>query len=322
MLSKIYDSIMNVLTTILFGPTKSTDNVFNLNWDYLIILDACRYDVFSKVYKVFFSSNIKFEKIISLGSMTAEFVGNCFSDKEVLRKMQDVVFINSNPVVDKTLSNLGVDPKKVFYKYIPVWKKYWDYNIGTVMPENVYNVALRTYINYPNKRMIIWFLQPHFPYLDEKFKHLNDIGKEFMNKSLLNNSENNFIILLRILKRIITKGYLSAGIPEKLSEYMRHNSADVWRAYTSNLLSALKYVKKLAEILPGKIIITSDHGESFGERLTKLLPMEIYGHPSRIRMPSLIEVPCLEVENNISQKESIRKAYRDLLYSCIVVKER
>lgn len=46
----------------------------------------------------------------------------------------------------------------------------------------------------------------------------------------------------------------------------------------------------LAEELPGKTVITADHGNLFGERATPF-PIPVYFHPSNVRISSLTEVP-------------------------------
>ena len=50
--------------------TRKVLNVMEEKWDYLIILDACRYDYFESLYKEFFDGDL--EKRISLGSNTIE----------------------------------------------------------------------------------------------------------------------------------------------------------------------------------------------------------------------------------------------------------
>ena len=59
--------------------------------------------------------------------------------------------------------------------------------------------------------------------------------------------------------------------------------------YQQDLELALKEVEKLLEELDGKVVITSDHGESFGENLE-------WGHPLKSKNPVLVEVPWLEVK--------------------------
>ena len=300
---------MNAITAILFGPDRGV-NVLSLDWDHLIVLDACRCDIFERVYRKFFSTATVFKCIISPASSTMEFVRKNLDDN-IEKKLKDVVFVNSNPMIDHVL---GARLKKLFYKYIPVWRKHWDSEIGTVRPEDTYYVALKTYVRNPGKRMFIWFLQPHYPYVDKRFNHINALGREFMNRALHHDtSSNNLSILIKIVKNLLRNGYLCAGIPDKICEYAHQTPSEIIKAYIVNLLSVLYYVRKLVEILPGKIVVTSDHGESFGEPLNKLASLPVYGHPSRIKISSLIQIPYLEVKNSIQYQEAIRKALKLLL---------
>ena len=301
---------------ILFDPNRGV-NVLGLNWDHLIVLDACRYDIFERVYKRFFPSVVEFKRIISPASSTMEFVRKNLSDA-IKEKLKDTVLVNSNPVIDHVL---GAKLEKLFYKYIPVWRSRWDNDIGTVRPEATYYVALRTYVRNPDKRMMIWFLQPHYPFVDRRFNHINALGREFMNKALCYDvSTDNLLIFIKIVKNLLKKGYLCAGISDKVCEYAHRNPPEIIKAYIANLLSVLYYVRKLAQILPGRVAITSDHGEAFGEPLSKLaLPLRVYGHPSRIHVPYLTQVPYLVVENNISRCEATRRAFKELVRNAILV---
>ena len=66
-------------------------------------------------------------------------------------------------------------------------------------------------------------------------------------------------------------------------------------AYEDNLRFVLKYVKKITDKYPQKrIIITSDHGDCFGE-------YGLFGHPPNVHIKELIEVPWFEVENKASK---------------------
>ena len=299
---------MDAVATILFGSNKGL-NVLDLDWNHLVILDACRCDMFKRIYKKLFPSTIEFKCITSSASSTMEFIRKNLNDN-IEKKLKDVVFVNSNPMIDHVL---GSRLKKLFYKYIPVWRKHWDSKIGTVRPKDTYYVALRAYIRNPGKRMIIWFLQPHYPYVDKRFNHINALGRKFMNKALhYDASSNNLLTLVKIVKNLLRKGYLCAGIPDRICEYTRQAPSEIIKAYIANLFLVLCYVKKLTEILPGRIVITSDHGEAFGEPLSKLLPLRVYGHPSRIWISSLALIPYLLVENEISYREAIHKAFKHL----------
>ena len=48
-------------------------------------------------------------------------------------------------------------------------------------------------------------------------------------------------------------------------------------------------MERLLPYLEGKIVISSDHGNCFGEH-------GVYGHPSGLRYKELVIVPYLEVE--------------------------
>ncbi len=305
----IYNKLMDFLTSIIF-PSADGINILELEWDYLIVLDACRCDIFEKVYKYFFPENTSFKCISSTASSTMEFMRkNILESPQVLRKLKNVVFVNANPVIDHVL---GDRIYRIFYRYIPLWRKYWNEDLGTVEPKYTYKVTLKTFLKYPGKRMMVWFLQPHYPYIDERFRHINALGREFMNEAIRSSRNKNLAVLMRIVTTLARRGYLCAGIPDKVCEYTSQARLDVVRAYIYNLIITLKYVKKLVKMLSGTIIITSDHGEAFGERLNRLAPLQVYGHISRIRIKSLVQVPWLQVTNNISQNETIKNIIKEV----------
>ncbi len=311
MIMGIYNKLMNLLTSIIF-PNASGVNILELEWDHLIILDACRCDIFEKVYRHFFPENASFRCIESTASSTMEFIRkNILESPEVLKKLKNVVFVNANPVIDHVL---GDRIHRIFYRYIPVWRKYWNEDLGTVEPKHTYMVALKTLLKYSDKRMIIWFLQPHYPYIDKRFRHINALGREFMNKAIRSNQDKNLATLMKIIATLTRRGYLCAGIPDNICEYMHQARSEAMKAYTCNLIIALQHIKKLAEILLGRIAVTSDHGEAFGEPLSELFPLNVYGHPSRTKILPLIQVPYLTIENNISRCVAIRKALREVVF--------
>lgn len=79
-------------------------------WDHLIILDACRYDVFVEEIKKRKLYNMgKLEYHISRGASTPEFLLENFSGG----LFEDIVYITVNPYVDLLL-------KGNFHKIIPV----------------------------------------------------------------------------------------------------------------------------------------------------------------------------------------------------------
>lgn len=53
---------------------------------------------------------------------------------------------------------------------------------------------------------------------------------------------------------------------------------ELWSMYVENLEYVLEHVEELLDAVPGKTVITSDHGNYVGER-TSLIPIREYGHP-------------------------------------------
>jgi len=67
-------------------------------------------------------------------------------------------------------------------------------------------------------------------------------------------------------------------------------------ARKNNILFSVESVEKLLPLLTdGKIIITSDHSNLFGEWITPLLLRSV-GHPSGFRHTSMVKVPWYTVD--------------------------
>lgn len=308
---KLYNKLIDLATSLLSRTPKGI-NILEEEWDHLIVLDACRCDTFAKLYKYFFPGHASFKCIYSTASSTMEFVRkNILENPAIIKKLRNTVFINANPVIDNVLGN---KTRKYFHTYIPVWKKYWNEKLGTVEPQYTYKETLRAIIKHPDKKTITWFLQPHYPYIHRKYQHLNTQAQQFMNKAIHGGTDTTLQALTRITKTLLHKGYLCAGIPETVCEHMHRNKTEVMKAYLANLATALKYVKKLAKTLPGTTIVTADHGEAFGETLNPLLPIHVYGHPSRIRIDALRKVPYLPIENtNYNKNKLIRNILKEIV---------
>ena len=57
----------------------------------------------------------------------------------------------------------------------------------------------------------------------------------------------------------------------------------------------LSHIKELISIFSGSTIVTSDHGNLFGERPHILYPFREYGHPRGLYVDELVLVPWLIV---------------------------
>ena len=235
------------------------DLIVEREWDNLIILDACRFDVFKQVCNI----SGKLQKIVSCGTNTFSWLRNNFYGKI----LKDVIYISSNPFVSKyclmhSCANhepFGYIP---FFKIVDVWEDCWSERLGTVHPKEVNRFTLKTLRKYPEKRLIIHYLQPHHPFIGK----VRIPGAEGFGD--------------RVGGKVVKDEWW-------LWKMGRVSTEKLWEAYVSNLLLVLKHVEKLLPYLSGRTCITSDHGNVFGR-------YGFYAHPN-VALPELIEVPWLEV---------------------------
>ena len=196
----------------------------------------------------------KLERKISKGSHTIEWLKNNFSGY-----YEDIIYISSHPFISK-YENYGYKGSEHFSKIDNVWDYGWDKKLNTVPPREVSKAAMRMIRKYPHKRVIIHYMQPHAPW----------IGKSRVNIKINRGDTGKLWNMIRLGKINIKK---------------------VKECYEENLKLVIKEVKDLIKKLDGKIVITADHGECFGENF-------IFEHPYGIHVKELVTVPWLIVDKN------------------------
>ncbi|ESP90012.1 hypothetical protein [Candidatus Halobonum tyrrellensis] len=230
------------------------------DWDNLLILDACRYDLFEELNDI--PGDLR--RVESRGSATPEFLRGNFDGKQLL----DTVYVTTNPMLYRHRDALDVE----FHAVVDLWRgETWDDEHETVLPEVVTAEAKRVADDYPDKRLVVHYMQPHYPFIE---------------------AETTF-----------DKGHIGDDSPDGLTTWMQVLTGEIdideetlWNAYADNLRRALPHVKELTEYLTGKTVVTSDHGNMFGERASPL-PIREWGHPPGIWTDELVEVPWLELTN-------------------------
>lgn len=231
----------------------------NEDWDNLIILDGCRYDVFSERNQI--SGELQSKQ--ALGSQSWDFMQQNFVDKT----FHDTVYVTSNPFASRL-------DKNTFHAVINLLDE-WDPELQTVHPETVVEAARRAHSAYPNKRLLIHFMQPHYPFIGPAGQQIEHKGHGRNHEDQLEGGS---------IWSMLRLG--SAGVTEN----------EVWTAYCENLDIVLPYAQRLLNEISGKSVITSDHGNLVGERLWPI-PVRGYGHPRGLRAPQLLTVPWLVVES-------------------------
>lgn len=243
-------------------PDGNTIGFLKRDWDILIVLDACRYDLFER-YNPF---DTRVEKIHSNASQTREFIKNNF----VGRDCRDIVYVTASP----QFAQFDLQ----FARIEHVWQDQWDEDLRTVPPDAVTNAALDIANQYGDKRVIVHYMQPHYPFI-------GPIGRDLSEQATFGRNMNERDIFVPGSKPLSVWEQLSGG---KIDE------ATVRKAYEENLLVVLPAVKRLVANTRGKAVVTSDHGNLFGNQVC-WLPIRIYGHPARIHHPELTAVPWVEL---------------------------
>lgn len=241
--------------------------VIEADWDHLIILDGCRYDLFEEVYE---DNPLpgSLNRRTSVQSGTPGFLAENFSDGT----FHDVVYVTGNPYVNTDLR------EETFHAVESVWKDGWDDDRQTVTPETMAERTLDIVDQYPDKRVISHFLQPHAPFVGDI--RLGERDTFAIRNQALGEEE-------------ATQRHRT---PFEMLEAGEASYEEVWEAYRSNLKYAWPAVRHLLKELDGRIAVTSDHGNAMGERAWPF-PIRVYGHPLGILIPALTEVPWLTHQN-------------------------
>lgn len=132
-------------------------DIFEEDWDNLVILDACRYDFFQDSCEI----EGKLERRMSRGATSSEFIRGNFTG----RSLMDTVYVSANGHFSILFDELSCD----IFQYVPLHdEEYRDAADGlTTSPGTVTDHAISAAKNHPNKRLIVHYLQPHQPYLGE-----------------------------------------------------------------------------------------------------------------------------------------------------------
>lgn len=233
-------------------------DVMHKDWDNLLILDACRADYFEEQHDFEEQS----QRVVSPGKMSWEFMEKTFQNKE----FHDTIYVTSNPFATRLSDD-------TFFKILYLVDK-WDDNVGTIHPEDVVEAAIQAHEEFPNKRLILHFMQPHRPYLGPTAERLRD--------------------------RVDLIGYQNQGSGLQIWGAVKEGEVsidEVRSAYAESLDIVLEEVEKFIWSIGGKSAITADHGEMLGERVFPFTS-RVWGHSEGFSTPILRNVPWLEINTD------------------------
>ena len=207
-------------------PIRRGTPVYERDWDVLVILDACRYDMYQRVVG-------PSESITSVASTSTEWMRKTFADRyddEIAR----TAYVSANPYSHK------LDTGR-FGLVDHVWKDHWDEELGTIPPDPVTDHGIAAARTGEYERVILHYMQPHFPFIadGEGFGRLGRGGFGLGEDDSAN------------VWDMVERGELD---PE-----------DVIEAYDANLAYVFESVETLLENVDGTVAITADHGNALGE---------------------------------------------------------
>jgi len=229
------------------------ENVFDREWDVLVVLDACRADLLAAVAPdVAFLGEVG--TVRSVGSSSSEWLENTFPDRPESAR---TAMVTGNTWTDRYL-----DPGD-FAALDEVWKYAWDDELGTVPAAAVTDRAVALARERDPEYLVVHYMQPHHPFVPAPID-----GDDGMVRSGEESSPSNPWVSLR-------QGTV--------------DEARVRAAYEANLRHVLGAVETLVANVSGRVAVTADHGNLFGE-------WGLYGHPMHTPVSALVEVPWAVTE--------------------------
>lgn len=243
------------------------ETIYNRGWDVLVILDACRVDLFTEVadeYEWLPSGDRVDETAIdSVAGSSKEWMERTFGDADPA-DLENTAYITGNPFSAHTLDedNFGLLDE--------VWKYAWDSDTGSIQPGPLVDRAVQVGRDGDYDRIIVHMMQPHAPFLENPEIHAGFRPDDWGSPEAVRDPDQQGLDVWHRIRR----GDLERD--------------RVWKAYRENLRVALKLVAKLRRNTDGQLVLTADHGNALGE-------YGVWGHPD-IPVNGIRRVPWVSVE--------------------------
>jgi len=259
---------MSLLSRVNFGT-----NVYEKDWDVLVILDTARVDAM-RMAASDFNYIGQVDSIRSLGSTSSEWIAKTFTT-EYNQKIANTVLLSANPHVQHTLYDrqFPEQDKDAFFAFTS-WntaqpedfeyiEQPWQYATNErydhVLPEDMTDRAVSLYRERNPDRMIVHYMQPHRPHMAQAYEEDRE----------LTDAERDPFTYLK-------------------------NGGDRERVF-SNHVADLEFVLEtgvkplLRNIDADTVAITADHGDGFGENWC-------YAHIAGDPRKQVRRVPWVETE--------------------------
>ncbi|MFH5801167.1 hypothetical protein [Haladaptatus sp. CMAA 1911] len=204
------------------------DNIYDYEWDLLVVVDACRLDLMQEVAPEY-SYIPSVSSHWSLDSTTALWMQRTFENRDTSK----TTYICGNPFSEEILEAAS------FVDLHEIWRDVWT-NPGTVPPRPITDATIDAMRNHRSQRTITHYLQPHCPFIPRPGlsagKDLNQFGNQD--------------------HRDVWELYRDGDL----------RFDNLWDGYRSNLKLVLDEIELLLNnVSAEKVVITSDHGNALGK---------------------------------------------------------
>lgn len=288
-------------TMTLFSRYPPGTNVFEREWDVLVLLDTCRVDALQSVATEYDFVDDEIDSIWSVGSGSCEWIANTFRE-EYRDEIAETAYISANGFAQRVLAE-GERPddgrgwswsnwRTVDADTLAILDQPWSYTPDHpewhTEPRPVTERAIDTWRTESVDRMVLHYSQPHHPYAAT--------AREEGRDELERHEREPFRALRDGCGREI-----------------------VWDAYMAQLREVLDDVEILLRNMDAEtVVISADHGEAFGEWGV------LYGHPLGVLHPVIRRVPWVEtsavdtdtyepsLERNVDQEAAAEKVQEQL----------
>ena len=224
------DFCFSALARMPVVPRYGT-NIFEREWDVLLILDAARLDMYRRVV------NAESDGIWSVGSSSNEWMQHTFQgnyDSE----LAETAYVTGNPFSEDEC------PAERLAAIDEVWRDHWDEEAGTVRPQPITDRVLARH-REGHERVVGHYMQPHYPFIGEyeteTGKMTWDVGDD--------------------------EAHQGEGLAlwDQFLYGVREDIEDVRAAYDDNLRHVWAHVETVRENVDGRLVVTADHGNALGE---------------------------------------------------------
>jgi hypothetical protein len=261
-----------------YRSSDQLDRIANTEWDILVVLDACRVDTLREV------AGWPVETAISPASCTPKW----------LTAVADCGTFDGTHIVAGNPQYAKVDAKIGQKSLDRCWESHWEDSLQTTLPEPMLETVTDA-VEDASNGVVAHLQPPHWPYVAK-------LG-------------NSWSLAYSDLGPWKTDGEKVVSVQVA----MERGLIDINKARRAYKASVQSVWEVLCEYLSEwihdgyRVIVTSDHGETFG----RIREFGFYEHPCGCQIPPLVNVPWIELQPQINRtgSETVKNRLRALGYA-------